>query len=205
MQVFAVAICSLLFAGSISAQDSVATPKLKIFILAGQSNMEGKGSVAVMNHQLTVPEKRHRFARLQTDGQWLERDDVWIDYLGGQGQRHGKLTTGYGQSKAGASELIGPELGFGWVVGDHFDEDILIIKTAWGGKSIDRDFRPPSRGYAASITQQFENEKKRDENCPPASFVAARRGPQFSATRSSILGPYCPVPHPVPIHPVGKP
>ena len=58
--------------------------------------------------------------------------------------------------------MIGPELGFGWTMGDYLDEDVLIIKTAWGGKSIDRDFRPPSRGYPESITQMFENANKRN-------------------------------------------
>jgi len=158
-------VCALFAFANISVgQEAAAQPKLKIFVLAGQSNMEGKGSVQVMNHQLTVPEKKGRFEHLQREGKWIERDDVWIDYLGGQGRRHGGLTIGYGHSKSDMFELIGPELGFGWVVGDHFDEDILIIKTAWGGKSIDRDFRPPSRGYPESITQQFENEKKRNEN-----------------------------------------
>ena len=29
---------------------------------------------------------------------------------------------------------IGPELGFGWVVGDAFEEPVLLIKLAWGEK-----------------------------------------------------------------------
>jgi alpha-galactosidase len=123
--------------------------------------MEGKGSVQVMQHQLTVPEKKARFEHLQNDGKWIERDDVWIDYLGNNGRRSGKLTIGYGRSKADDFELIGPELGFGWAVGDRLDEPVLIIKTAWGGKSLDRDFRPPSRGYPDSIKQVLENEQKK--------------------------------------------
>ena len=53
----------------LSAQDSPA--KLKIFILAGQSNMEGKGSVETMTRQLADPEKRSRFAHLQEGDQWV--------------------------------------------------------------------------------------------------------------------------------------
>ena len=30
------------------------------------------------------------------------------------------------------------------MVGDHFEEPVLLIKTAWGGKSLQVDFRPPS-------------------------------------------------------------
>jgi len=29
-------------------------------------------------------------------------------------------------------------------VGDHFDEQVLIIKTSWGGRALDRGFLPPS-------------------------------------------------------------
>jgi len=72
------------------------------------------------------------------DGSWRVRDDVWISYL----DRCGPLTVGYG-AKPG---LIGPELGLGWVLGDHCGEPVLLIKCAWGGKSLAVDFRPPSAG-----------------------------------------------------------
>ena len=42
--------------------------------------------------------------------------------------------------------MIGPELGFGLVMGDTFDSQVLLIKVAWGGKSLAKDFRPPSSG-----------------------------------------------------------
>src|SRR5439155_3201053 len=77
------------------------------------------------------------FAHLQKDGNWIERDDVWIKFL----DRKGKLTVGYGSPKC-----IGPELEFGNVVGDRYDEPVLLIKTAWGGRSLYRDFRSPSAG-----------------------------------------------------------
>jgi alpha-galactosidase len=32
------------------------------------------------------------------------------------------------------------------VVGDAFQQPVLLIKLAWGGKSLARDFRPPSSG-----------------------------------------------------------
>jgi hypothetical protein len=72
------------------------------------------------------------------DGQWKQRDDVRISYL----QRSGPLTVGYGAR----AELIGPELGFGTVVGNALEEPVLLIKCAWGGKSLAVDFRPPSAG-----------------------------------------------------------
>ena len=111
---------------------------VKVFILAGQSNMEGKGRVdPLLNHQITAPETKDFFAHLHKDGKYIERDDVCINYL----KRRGKLTVGYG-----SPGRIGLELEFGHVMGNHFEEPVLLIKTAWGGKSIGRDFRPPSSG-----------------------------------------------------------
>ena len=73
---------------------------------------------------------------LDKGGKWIARDDVWIWYLG----RNGKLTVGYGAKE----DRIEPELGFGLVMGDCSDNQVLLIKVAWGGKSLAKDFRPPS-------------------------------------------------------------
>jgi alpha-galactosidase len=31
-------------------------------------------------------------------------------------------------------------------VGDYFENQVLLVKVAWGGKSLGKDFRPPSSG-----------------------------------------------------------
>ena len=81
----------------------------------------------------------NRFATfVDASGNWRKRDDVWISYL----DRKGSLSAGYGAR----NNMIGPELGFGWVMGDAIDAPVLIIKCAWGGKSLAVDFRPPSSG-----------------------------------------------------------
>jgi alpha-galactosidase len=38
---------------------------------------------------------------------------------------------------------FGPEYGFGWAVGDSTSQPVLLIKTAWGGKDLITNFRPP--------------------------------------------------------------
>jgi alpha-galactosidase len=122
---------------------------LKVFILAGQSNMEGHGFVKAdpkrnggkgsLEYIARDPATAGRYGHLVgKDGRWRVRDDVWIHYL----DRTGKLTAGYGVK----DDRIGPELGFGAVIGDAFEEPVLLIKLAWGGKSLARDFRPPSSG-----------------------------------------------------------
>ena len=115
---------------------------VKVFILAGQSNMEGKAKVALADYQAAQPATRDLFAPYRKDDRWIERDDVWIKFL----DRKGKLTVGFGSPKC-----IGPELGFGWLVGDRYDEPVLLIKTAWGGRSLYRDFRPPSAGLPPDV------------------------------------------------------
>lgn len=131
---------------------------VKVFILAGQSNMEGKGKIdPLLNHQIKAPETKAFFGHLHKNGKYIERDDVWINYL----DRRGKLTVGYG-----SPGKIGPELEFGNTVGNHYVEPVLIIKTAWGGKSIARDFRPPSSGLQSKekIAEFVENMCNRDFN-----------------------------------------
>jgi hypothetical protein len=77
-------------------------------------------------------------------GEWIVREDVEISFKVGDQVRKGGLTVGY--TGYGGSSHIGPELGFGLVMGDHLDNPVLLIKTAWGGKSLFVDFRPPSSG-----------------------------------------------------------
>eukprot|EP00977_Amphora_coffeiformis_P000362 scaffold98_cov172-Amphora_coffeaeformis.AAC.16 len=70
------------------------------------------------------------------------REDVFIKY----DSRSGPLTVGYGADKV----RFGPELMFGWALGDAFasqaDEPIYLIKTAWGGRDLAVNFRPPRSG-----------------------------------------------------------
>ena len=150
-------ILALGFALSVSAAAKELKP-VKVFILSGQSNMEGKGRIdPLLNHQIHAPETKDFFAHLHKDGKYIERDDVWINYL----ERRGKLTVGYG-----SPGRIGLELEFGHVMGNHYDEPVLLIKTAWGGKSIGRDFRPPSSGLQSQekIDEFVEKMVKRDYN-----------------------------------------
>ncbi len=130
---------------------------LKVFILAGQSNMEGqavvdlegkdynegRGTLAML---MRDPAKAPMFKHLKdAQGKWTVRDDVWVRYQRERGPLlAGPLTFGF--SVYGDRHHFGPELQFGHVVGDHFENQVLLIKTAWGGKSLYQDFRPPSSG-----------------------------------------------------------
>lgn len=135
-----------------SAAGDVPAKTVKVFILAGQSNMEGKAPNALLDRQADDPKTKDLFAHLRKDGKWIVRDDVFIKFL----KRRGGLTIGYG-----SPDRTGVELEFGTVMGDHFDEPVLLIKAAWGGRSLCKDFRSPSAGLPAEDKLQAELEQAR--------------------------------------------
>lgn len=119
--------------------DRMGKGPLKVFILAGQSNMEGHGLSTHIKMAASEGESGKDFKRLlNANGQVIERKDVWITYRG----RKGNLTVGYG---AGGNK-VGPEIGFGWEMGELLKNQVLLIKTAWGGHSLKEKFLPPSAG-----------------------------------------------------------
>lgn len=139
------------------ASVTVSSKPLKVFILAGQSNMEGQGVAdlsgkdyndgkGTLAQLLNDPVKGAMLKHLtNAQGEWAVRDDVWVRYQREHGSLlRGPLTVGF--SVYGDRHHFGPELQFGHVVGDYFPEQVLLIKTAWGGKSLYIDFRPPSSG-----------------------------------------------------------
>lgn len=67
---------------------------------------------------------------------------VYITSIADRNRRSGPLGVGYG----GSPDKIGPELGFGMSLAKKLDAPILLIKTSWGGKSLNYNFRPPSAG-----------------------------------------------------------
>ena len=134
---------------------------LKVFVLVGQSNMQGHARINTLEHLAMDPESQKLLAKIQeTDGQPKVFDDVWISYLSGGGVKAGKLTTGFGADDG----KIGPELTFGAMMHEHLQEPILIIKTAWGGKSLHTDFRPPSADPYKFRAEQLEQFARQDKD-----------------------------------------
>ena len=119
---------------------------LRVFILAGQSNMQGHAQVRTFAHIGMDPATKSLLAEMQNaDGSPRILDRVWISSIGcADSEQTGKLTTGFGASQNGPK--IGPEYTFGITMDRLVDGPILLIKTSWGGKSLNTDFRPPSAG-----------------------------------------------------------
>ncbi len=148
-------ILSLTAAGARAA--GKAKGPVKVFILSGQSNMEGKAVVSTLDAVIDDPNTHEQFKHLKPDGKWLVRDDVWVTYLDRKDKAravpaYGPLSVGFGSPKQARDEnrkripvkTIGPELGIGMALGDHCDQQVLLIKACWGGRAVKYSFRPPS-------------------------------------------------------------
>ena len=152
---------AVLLGGAVASD---AKEPLKVFILTGQSNMQGHAHVRTMDVMALDPVTAPLLKDLrQEDGTPKVSERVWISSLGSsQEEKVGRLTEGYGAEPGGPK--IGPELTFGIYLEKLLDEPVLIIKTAWGGKSINTDFRSPSAGDYPFNEQQLENFKKQGKD-----------------------------------------
>lgn len=129
---------------------------LKVFILAGQSNMEGHAEISTFDYVGKDPATAPLLKEMRNrDGTPRVCDNVWMSYLTGpydgsaNAEGVGKLTAGFGAREGNPTQLsnkIGPEFTFGITMEKELKEPILIIKTAWGGRSLNTEFRPPSAG-----------------------------------------------------------
>jgi alpha-galactosidase len=191
---------------------------LKIFILVGQSNMQGHGYIdekdkttnQYLNGTLewmieTYPEKYGRLKRKkrhakkhsadehisndknQLSSSYVSRDDVWIIYnkqnydsVKVEMNEYGPLVPGYGGDPG--QFHMGPELSFGWTAGDEFQkqkQQILLLKVAWGGRSLAVEFRPPSSGgttglfYEAMMADTFKVLANLDQYFPAYANIGS--------------------------------
>jgi len=88
---------------------------------------------------------------LDAESEWIVRQDVYF-----QEARLAKNGKGSPLSATSNGKSIGPELGFGYVLGTFHGEQVLLIKTAQGNRSLGFDFRPPSSGRT-DPDNQFES------------------------------------------------
>ena len=159
-------VCILAFAimlSSLASEIQAAEKEVKVFILAGQSNMEGHGQVRSLDHLGKHPKYGHLLKKLKnSDGSWVVREDVTIAWTT-KDKKFGPLAVGWGYGK----NEIGPELMFGTIMGEKYDGPVLLIKTAWGGKSVWCDFRSSGTG---EMTWDEKRILKRDNHLKPGLF-----------------------------------
>ena len=135
-----------------AVQDQIGAGPVKVFILIGQSNMNGRGNIKMLREKLVkdLPQK-------YPPSLINLRKDVWITGANGNGiseQKDNKcLEPGFGQWK-----WYGPELGFGNKVGDRFDQQVLLVKIIAGGTSLGKDWASPTiaRKRGRAIGPQYK-------------------------------------------------
>ena len=145
---------------------------LKVFVLAGQSNMQGHAHVDTFDSMADDPKTAPLLAQMRdSDGKPRVCERVWISSVGCLGDAYsdrqeasGRLTVGFGAPE----EKIGPEFTFGLTMEERLGEPILIIKTSWGGRSLHTDFRPPSAGPYVWSEYELEQMKGRDADLDAA-------------------------------------
>jgi Carbohydrate esterase, sialic acid-specific acetylesterase/SdrD B-like domain/Secretion system C-terminal sorting domain len=131
--------------------------KVRVFVLAGQSNMEGYGTIEDAENDpgslVDVIQKDSAgvWSSLGKPSNWTTLDDAYIYFDRSESLVKTNVTVGQGAYES----LIGPELMFAHQLDQYYEDPILIIKTAWGGKSLAVDFRPPSAG--GTVGQSYQD------------------------------------------------
>ena len=174
-----VLVSAVVFACGISASlaDGKAKPAkgpVKIFLLSGQSNMTGRGTLgdlskppaeqkATLVKFIMAPKNVEKYKFLYSGPQktqgpgragWTVRDDVFITIgewphlkPGQEGYTSYRKHGAFGPFYGSrGSRGFGPELGIGHALGDYYDETVLLVKISFGANSLAGNFRPPSSG-----------------------------------------------------------
>ncbi len=122
--------------------------KVRVFVLAGQSNMEGYGTINDPENDpgslidIIQNDVDGNWSAVGEIGNWTTMDEAYLHFARNANTIRANVTVGQGAD----ANRIGPELMFAHQLDAYYDDPVLIIKTAWGGKSLAVDFRPPSAG-----------------------------------------------------------
>ena len=101
--------------------------------------------------QVAAMKDKHQAYKEMVSASCVVSDRVYINSIADRNKKAGKLAIGYGADPS----KIGPEYGFGLSMAEKIDGPILLIKTSWGGKSLNYNFRPPSSDeYVLSEKEQ---------------------------------------------------
>ncbi len=154
-----------------SISSATAAPKpLKVYILAGQSNMQGKAGVRTIERLNMTEDSKQMYMDMNVkNGLPSAPKDVYGVYFGGDHMSRkkasplsvmkGPLKPGY-EGEMTSKSTFGPEYTFGIYMQKHLNEPILIVKIAWGGRNLIEQFRPPSAGKYLTLTGKVIGEEK---------------------------------------------
>ncbi|MDA7918539.1 hypothetical protein N9B20_02635 [Mariniblastus sp.] len=155
---------------------------IQVYILLGQSNMLGFGRVGPVDKLGTlenVIKNKGKYAYLVDEaGQWSERKDVRYTHVmdkRGAGLTEFDVFSDMKNQWLKVEGNFGPELGFGYVMGQFHDEPVLVLKACIGNRSLGWDLLPPGSeryqfdgkihaGYKDSPDSWVEGEPKKEVN-----------------------------------------
>ena len=150
-------------------------PKMKVFLLGGQSNMVGcsplKGVPDSLNH---------------------DYENVMIYASGEIAPCHleswGNLKSGMGTN----ANYFGPELTFGPAMAGYFpQENIVLIKCAWGGTNLWSQWRPPgSGGKVGDLYTSFVKRIRKGLDSLPAEAKPEIAGMIWMQGESDAFAPH---------------
>lgn len=113
---------------------------------------------------------------IDKSGNWAKRDDVWYrGVVTATGNKWLSVDCGAGKNR------IGPELGFGHVMGDFHDEPVLLLKASQGNRSLGWDYLPPgskrfeSEGYVYAGYQDSPARWEKGTEPKPINWYAGKQ------------------------------
>jgi alpha-galactosidase len=154
----------------------------------------GRGQTNLTYAQYDVPgtlytlvKRQGKFPELIDDkGDWKARNDVIYKGV--------ISAVGQGPLKAGIQgNTIGPELGFGWVMGEALDEPVLLIKASIGNRSLGWDILPPGSPrytYEGTVYAGYKDTApswKEGEEPKPVNWYAGKQYDDYTAAIHEVL------------------
>ncbi len=165
---------------------------LRVFILAGQSNMEGHAKIETFDYIGDDPATAPLLKMMRgPDGKPAVAEGAWISYLtvDTTAARMAKELASSLQASARARDQptkdggkIGPEFTFGLTMDAAFEEPVLIIKTAWGGRSLNTSSARRARGHTNSARLSSHRCRNRGRTSPQKRKRRPKKQGVFTAT-----------------------
>ena len=117
--------------------------------------LEAGSEKTALEKKVAALKQEHQAYKDLVNGCCVVSDRVYINSIADRNKRAGPLGIGFGADPS----KIGPEYGFGLSIAQKIEGPILLIKTSWGGKSLNYNFRPPSSGSYNLSEKELASDK----------------------------------------------
>jgi hypothetical protein len=159
---------------------------VQVFVMLGQSNMVGMGAVIKKlsaDHALEVVVKEQKLYPFLLDdaGDWVERKDVrYVSMVQGGDKKqvmHNEFLRVGGGSWSKPAAFMGIEYGVGHLLGNAYEEPVLLLKCSNGNRSLGYDLLPPgTKGYDFTVTEKKNKKDKKSTETVETTYTYAGYG-----------------------------